>query len=270
MTTNPIEQAVAALESIRIFMQDCITNSHDRSTLSNLFASRDECDKAIAILDAQEAAQPYKSEKLPYTNDDLESVCDALRGAMFICEKGPPLENSMQENQKRLQAALSTMLKIQGRLWQPNVDELQARYLPAQPQGDFVMVPREPTEEMIEATVPPHFIGNPAANEGSKRRFFDGYRKKAREMWAQMIAVSNEPTVKFKDIPTAHSSQIMAEEAAAPQPEKRPEGLMLNEKAEITCEKKPESAEARSRGGLEFETVYGIADAVRSLGKSGA
>lgn len=103
--------------------------------------------------------------------------------------------------------------------------------------------------------------------------------------------------------------------AAAPQPEKRPEGLMLNDKAEITCEKKPESAEegageiaakivercrlfgtstqaiseataiitafraevveecakmARSRGGLEFETVYGIADAIRSLGKSGA
>lgn len=44
----------AALQGIRIFVHDCLTNSHDRACIGNLMSARDECDNALTALDAMD------------------------------------------------------------------------------------------------------------------------------------------------------------------------------------------------------------------------
>lgn len=44
---NAAPQLVEALQSIRVFAQDCIETGHDRGALGNLYAIRDLCDAFI-------------------------------------------------------------------------------------------------------------------------------------------------------------------------------------------------------------------------------
>jgi hypothetical protein len=38
---------LAALRSVRVYVQDCIENGHDRTMLGNMYGARDEIDAAI-------------------------------------------------------------------------------------------------------------------------------------------------------------------------------------------------------------------------------
>lgn len=38
---------LAALKAVRIYVQDCIENGHDRTMLANMYGARDEIDAAI-------------------------------------------------------------------------------------------------------------------------------------------------------------------------------------------------------------------------------
>lgn len=49
------ERAREALKSVRMFVQDCLDNSHDRACIGNLMAARDEIDAAIDAAQAQDA-----------------------------------------------------------------------------------------------------------------------------------------------------------------------------------------------------------------------
>jgi hypothetical protein len=58
------------------------------------------------------------------------------------------------------------------------------------PSPQTVVVPREPTEEMIQAAMPTAFIGHPEAKEESKARWFLSHRLSLIEKYKLMIAAA--------------------------------------------------------------------------------
>lgn len=59
-----------------------------------------------------------------------------------------------------------------------------------QPPEGWILVPKEPTEEMIKAVMPTEFIGHPEVSEERKRRWFFNHEEARRDDYKKLIAAA--------------------------------------------------------------------------------